>query len=84
MNESMEQLYPHTPEAVRAIIKRVRTMVQAAIPEATEIFYHSAFGYGTTTSGFDQIIYIAPQEGTIKLPFERDVLSMQAISYIGW
>jgi hypothetical protein len=69
MRESIAELFPDASEAVREIIGRLRALVRAAAPEATEIFYHGALGYGPTTSGFDRIIYIVPQNGYANLGF---------------
>jgi hypothetical protein len=44
-------------------------MVRDALPDATEVFYHGALGYGPTTSGFDRILYVAPQNGYVNLGF---------------
>jgi hypothetical protein len=69
MQETVDELFPDTPATVRAVIGQLRIVVRSAIPEATEIIYHGALGYGPTTSGFDRIIYIAPQNGYVNLGF---------------
>jgi hypothetical protein len=69
MNESIDELFPDTSAEVKSLLQQVRSMVQAAIPEATEILYHGALGYGPTTSGFDRIMYIQPQNDYVNLGF---------------
>ena len=69
MTETVEELFPSTPDGVRAILVHLRKMVRDALPDATEIFYHGALGYGPTTSGFDRILYVAPQNGYANLGF---------------
>jgi hypothetical protein len=67
MKETVEELFPSTPDNVRAILAQIREMVRDALPDATEVFYHGALGYGPTTSGFDRILYVAPQSGHLTL-----------------
>jgi hypothetical protein len=69
MEETVEELFPSTPDGLRAILAQIRGMVRDALPDATEIFYHGALGYGPTASGFDRILYITPQNGYINLGF---------------
>lgn len=69
MNESLEALYPNASADVLTIISRLRAMVRAAAPSATEVFYHGALGYGPSASGFDRIMYIAAQNGYANLGF---------------
>ncbi len=67
MKETIDELFPTTPDAVRAILGQIREVVRDTLPEATEIFYHGALGYGPTTSGFDRILYVQPQNGYANL-----------------
>lgn len=69
MNESIDELFPSTSAEVRDLLRAVQAMVQTAIPDATEIFYHGALGYGLATSGFDRIIYVQAQNGYVNLGF---------------
>jgi hypothetical protein len=69
MEETIDDLFPSTPETVRTILVHVRKMVRDALPDAIEIFYHSALGYGPSTSGFDRILYVVPQNGYANLGF---------------
>ena len=69
MDETIDDLFPTTPAAVRAILAEVRRLICDVVPEATEIFYHGSLGYGATPSGFDRILYVAPQNGYVNLGF---------------
>jgi hypothetical protein len=69
MEETVDEIFPTTSEAVRAILAEVRRVVCDAAPEATETFYHGALGYGPSGSGSDRILYIAPQNGYVNLGF---------------
>jgi hypothetical protein len=53
MEETIDELFPSTSDAVRAILAEVRRVVRDAIPGATETFYHGALGYGPNGSGSD-------------------------------
>ncbi|HEX8997215.1 MAG TPA: hypothetical protein VF812_14400 [Ktedonobacterales bacterium] len=48
MEETIDELFPAIADAVRAILGELRTVVRAAIPDATELFYHGALEYGQT------------------------------------
>src|SRR5690348_5084951 len=69
MEETIDELFPTTSDAVRAILAEVRRLVRDAIPGATETFYHGALAYGPNSSGSDRILYIAPQNGYVNLGF---------------
>jgi hypothetical protein len=69
MNATVEELFPDIADEVRGIITAIRTMVRDAVPEATEILYHGALGYGPTSSGFDRILYVTAQRGYANLGF---------------
>ncbi|HEX6543993.1 MAG TPA: DUF1801 domain-containing protein [Ktedonobacterales bacterium] len=69
MEEAIDELFPTTSEPVRDILAQVRGMVRDSLPDATEIFYHGSLGYGPTASGFDRILYVAPQNGYVNLGF---------------
>ena len=69
MGKSLEVLYPNATAEVQAIIAHLRALVRSTAPEATEVFYHGALGYGPTSSGFDRIIYITAQNGYANLGF---------------
>ena len=69
MDETIDELFPTMPDAVRAILAEVRRVVRDAIPGAIETLYHGALGYGPNGSGSDRILYIAPQNGYVNLGF---------------
>jgi len=69
MDETIDELSPTTPDAVRAILAEVRRVARDAIPGAIETLYHGALGYGPNGSGSDRILYIAPQNGYVSLGF---------------
>jgi hypothetical protein len=69
MDETIDELFPTTPIAVRAILTEIRRMVRDALPDVTEIFYHGALGYSLTASEFDLILYVMPQNGYANLGF---------------
>ena len=54
MEETIDELFPSTSDAVRAILAEVQRVVREAIPGATETFYHGALGYGPNGSGSDR------------------------------
>jgi hypothetical protein len=69
MEETTDELFPTTPDAVWALLAEVRRLVRDAIPGATETFYHGALEYGPNGSRSDRILYIAPQNGYVNLGF---------------
>ncbi|HEU4783057.1 MAG TPA: DUF1801 domain-containing protein [Ktedonobacterales bacterium] len=69
MEETVDELFPITPAAVRAILAELRRVVRDILPNANEIFYHGALGYGATASGFDRILYVMPQNSYANLGF---------------
>ncbi|HEX5439820.1 MAG TPA: DUF1801 domain-containing protein [Ktedonobacterales bacterium] len=69
MKETVDELFPTTSPAVRAILAELRRMVRETLPDTTEIFYHGALGYGATASGFDRVLYVMPQNGYANLGF---------------
>jgi hypothetical protein len=69
MEVTIDDLFPTTPHAVRDILAALRKLVRDSLPDATEIIYHGALGYGPSASGFDRILYVAPQNGYANLGF---------------
>jgi hypothetical protein len=69
MDDALDDRFPTTPEAVRAILAQVRHLVRNTLPEATEIVYHGTLGYIPTPSGFEMILYVAPRNGYVNLGF---------------
>lgn len=53
----------------KSLIEALRRLMGSVAPEAHEIIYHGALGYGPTDSGFDRIVYIAVFELHVNLGF---------------
>jgi hypothetical protein len=65
----VRELYPDAADEVRAILEELRALVQAQLPDAHEVFYHGALGYGPTESYADRILYISAQKSDANLGF---------------
>ena len=50
-------------------VETLRRLIASAAPEAHEIIYHDALGYGPTDSGFDRILYVTVFETYMNLGF---------------
>ena len=50
-------------------IETLRRLIASVAPEAHEIIYHDALGYGPTDSGFDRILYVTVFEAYLNLGF---------------
>ena len=57
------------PPDGRDIVDALRGMIAGLAPDAHEIIYHDALGYGPTDSGFDRILYISAFKDHINLGF---------------
>ena len=57
------------PSEKKPLIEALRKRIGSVAPEAHEIIYHDALGYGPTDSGFDRIMYISVFEKHINLGF---------------
>lgn len=57
------------PVEKKPTIEMLRTLIGSVAPEAHEIIYHDALGYGPTDSGFDRILYITVFEKYLNLGF---------------
>jgi hypothetical protein len=68
-DRSVQELYPGAADEVRAIIEEVRAIVRAQLPDAHEVYYHGALGYGPNDSYIDRILYISAQKGYANLGF---------------
>jgi Domain of unknown function (DU1801) len=66
---SLRELYPDAADEVIAVVKELRALVRAQLPDAHEVFYHHILGYGSNESYFDRILYIAPQNGYANVGF---------------
>ena len=63
-----DYLHFYAPE-LQAIICTLCEIARKSMPEAHEMIYHSAIGYSLTTSPFDRICYIAPQQKYVNFGF---------------
>jgi hypothetical protein len=68
-DRSLHELYPDATDEVRAIIKELRAIVRAQLPDAHESFYHGALGYGPGGSYLDRVLYISAQKRDANLGF---------------
>src|SRR6266566_8387935 len=57
------------PVEKKPTINNLRRLIGSVAPEAHEIIYHDALGYGPTDSGFDRILYVTVFEKHINLGF---------------
>lgn len=57
------------PLEQRDVIRRLRTLVKGAMPEAHEMVYHDALGYALTASPAKRIIYIASAQDHVTFGF---------------
>jgi hypothetical protein len=57
------------PVEKKPTINNLRKLIGSVAPEAHEIIYHDALGYGPTDSGFDRILYVTVFETHINLGF---------------
>lgn len=53
----------------RAAVDNLRQVIREAAPSVHEIVYHGALGYGTSTSGFDRILYVSLSSKHLTLGF---------------
>jgi hypothetical protein len=65
----LQELYPDATHEVRSIIKELRAIVRAQLPDAHEVYYHGALGYGPSGSYLDRVLYISAQKGYANLGF---------------
>src|SRR5215467_16381895 len=57
------------PAVKKPAVETFRRLIGSVAPEAHEIIYHDALGYGPTDSGFDRIFYITVFETYLNLGF---------------
>jgi hypothetical protein len=57
------------PTNKKPAVNNLRELIGSVAPEAHEIIYHDALGYGPTDSGFDRILYVTVFEKHINLGF---------------
>lgn len=57
------------PPEKKPQIEALRRLIGSVAPEAHEIIYHGALGYGPTDSGVDRIVYITVFEKSVNVGF---------------
>ena len=67
--EQVRAWLENLPGEKRPTIHALRRAIGAVVPEAHEIIYHDALGYGPTDAGFDRILYITVFEKYLNLGF---------------
>ncbi len=56
--EEVRAWLEHLPSEKKPTVETLRRLIGSVAPEAHEIIYHDALGYGPTESGFDRILYV--------------------------
>jgi hypothetical protein len=67
--EQVQVWLENLPTGKKPIIEALRRLIGSVAPEAHEIIYHDALGYGPTDSGFDRIVYITVFEKHVNVGF---------------
>jgi len=67
--EPVQAWLENLPAAKKLTVETLRRLIESAAPEAHEIIYHDALGYGPTDSGFDRIFYVTVFETHVNLGF---------------
>jgi hypothetical protein len=67
--EQVQVWLENLPTEKKPIIEALRRLIGSVAPEAHEIIYHDALGYGPTDSGFDRIVYITVFEKHVNVGF---------------
>lgn len=57
------------PQRHEPAVAALRALISSVAPDAHEIVYHDALGYGPSDSGFDRILYIAVFAAHLNLGF---------------
>lgn len=57
------------PAEKKTTVETLRRLIASVAPEAHEIIYHDALGYGPTDSGFDRIFYVTVFAAYVNLGF---------------
>lgn len=57
------------PPQMRPKLDELRALAYEAMPQAVEVIYHSALGYGPSAKGHERLVYIAPYSAHINLGF---------------
>jgi hypothetical protein len=56
--EEVRAWLENLPIEKKPTVETLRRLIGSVAPEAHEIIYHDALGYGPTDSGFDRILYV--------------------------
>src|SRR5260370_39752556 len=67
--EQVRAWLENLPAEKKPTIETLRRLIASVAPEAHEIIYHDALGYGSTDSGFDRIFYIMVFAASVNLGF---------------
>jgi hypothetical protein len=67
--EEVRAWLEHLPSEKQPTVETLRRLIGSVAPEAHEIIYHDALGYGPTDSGFDRILYVTVFEKHLNLGF---------------
>jgi len=67
--EQVRAWLEHLPSEKQPMVEALRRLIGSVAPEAHEIIYHDALGYGPTDSGFDRIVYVTVFEKHLNLGF---------------
>src|SRR5215472_14295104 len=67
--ESVRVWLENLPAVKKPAVETLRRLIGSVAPEAHEIIYHDALGYGPSDSGFDRILYVTVFEKYINLGF---------------
>ena len=67
--EQVREWLDKLPNDKKPIVDHLRRLIGSVLPEAHEVIYHDALGYGRTDSGFDRILYVTVFEKHINLGF---------------
>ena len=67
--EQVQEWLHKLPADKKPIVDHLRRLIGSVMPEAPEIIYHDALGYGPTDAGFDRILYVTVFEKHINLGF---------------
>lgn len=67
--EQVQVWLENLPTEKKLLIEALRRLIGSVAPEAHEIIYHDASGYGPTDSGFDRIVYISVFEKHVNVGF---------------
>ena len=67
--EEVRAWLENLPIEKKPTVETLRRLIGSVAPEAHEIIYHDALGYGPTDAGFDRILYVTVFEKHLNLGF---------------